>query len=559
MAGTRHPDHEARPAAAAVGQSLSRRNLFRLAVAGAGTAVASGALGRFQALAAYGAVPGLAGKSAVVVGSGFGGAVAALRLGQAGVRTTVLERGRRWDVDDAGTTFCTINRPDRRSAWFSPHPHIGIAPGLINIDRWAGIIDRRHGNGIDVVSGVGVGGGSLVFGAIMPQPRRQDFVEVFPSGIGYDEMDTVYWPRVRAMLGCTPMPADILAHDQYRGARAWLRYIEEFGKPYTMIDCCVDWDVIRDELAGRRVASHSVGEGPYGNNSGSKNSVDRNYLPQAVATGNVAVLPLHQVLEIHEVPGQAKFEVRCQQIDETGSVLARKTFVCDFLFMAAGSLHTSELLVTARAKGWLPALNGETGKGWGNNGDFLVLRANLRRNVGNRQGGPAVAVLNDDGNPFGKAVMGWEAAPLPAILGSTSMAHLVQAMTPARGSVDYRPGTGTAVLNWPYCVMETSADKAGRDLVTRLWWQTEGRHGYLFSGLPDYDRSVDMGSRATWHPLGGMAMGKACDLDGRAYGYPNLYVVDGALLPGSSANTNPALTIAAVAERCMDRFVAAHA
>jgi cholesterol oxidase len=329
-----------------------------------------------------------------------------------------------------------------------------------------------------------------------------------------------------------------------------------------MVDCCVDWDVIRDELAGRRVASHTVGEGPYGNNSGSKNSVDRNYLPQAVATGNVSVLPLHQVLEIHAVPGQPgqhRFEVRCQQIDEWGTVLARKTFGCDFLFMAAGSLHTTDLLVTAKAKGWLPALPAETGKGWGTNGDFLVLRTTLRQDVGNRQGGPAVALFHDDDNPFGKAVMGWEAAPFPAIVGSTSMTHLVQAMDPARGSVDYDAGTGTAVINWPYGVMETRADKAGRDLATRLWWRTEGRYGFLFNGLPVYDRGSDLGSRSTWHPLGGMVMGRACDLDGRVHGYPNLYVVDGALLPGSSANTNPALTIAAIAERCLDRFVASWA
>jgi cholesterol oxidase len=59
----------------------------------------------------------------------------------------------------------------------------------------------------------------------------------------------------------------------------------------------------------------------------------------------------------------------------------------------------------------------------------------------------------------------------------------------------------------------------------------------------------------TYHPLGGAVLGKACDSFGRVDGYPHLYVVDGALLPGSSGCCNPSLTIAAVAERCIERIL----
>jgi len=539
-------------------QGPTRRDFLRVTALGAGAAVASGALGRFGALAAYGAVPRLAGKTAVVIGSGFAGAVAALRLGQAGVQTTVLERGRRWDVNEAGTTFCTINEPDGRAAWFSDHPYIG-ANKHVTIPRYAGLIDRIPGDGIDAIAGVGVGGGSLVIGTFMPQPRRSGFQSVYPAGIDYDELNEVYWPRARRELGVSTIPDDILAHPQYKGARAWLDYIRQFGKTAERIPFLVDWDVIRDELAGLRPGGHSIGEGPYGSNSGSKNSVDRNYLRRATATGNVTILPLHEVTEVREMADQDRFELRVRQIDDTGTVLATKTVSCDLLFMAAGSVFTTSLLAAAKAKGWLTRLSDQVGKGLGNNGDFLVFRTNLTRDVGNRQGGPGVAQFYDDANPYAETTMAWEAAPWPTWLGNTNMAHLVKSITPARGEIRYDVATGKARIHWPYREMETSADKAGRDLVTRLWWETEGRYGRLFNGLPIYDRGQDLGSRVTWHPLGGMVMGKACDLDGKAYGYQNLYVIDGALLPGSTCNANPSLTITAIAERCLDRFVASYA
>jgi cholesterol oxidase len=536
----------------------TRRELLRVTALGAGAAVASGVLGQERALASYGRVPSLAGKTAVVIGSGFGGAVAAYRLGQAGVRTTVLERGRRWDVDGSGTTFCTISNPDWRCAWFEDHPPLGLDVSR-TIERRAGLIARHRGDGITVLSGAAVGGGSLVIGMFMPQPRRSEWTQVYPADLSFDEMDSVYWPRARQTLGIATIPADVQNDPKYIGTRAWLEYIAEFGKSPVPIPFAVNWNVIRDELAGRAPACHSIGEGPFGSNSGAKNSVDRNYLRWATATGNVTVNPLHEVTEIHEVPGQNLFEVRYRQLNEYGDTLATSTMTCNYLFLAAGSVYSTSLLVTARAKGWLTRLNSAVGQGWGNNGDFLVVRLNIRKKVGFAQGGPGNVKFYDDANPYSTASsMAWEAAPVPSSLGVPAMAHLVTSMSPERGEIRYDATTGTAKVNWPYGPMDTVADKAGRDLVTRLWWETDGKKGYLFNGLPDYDRGTGsgFGSANTWHPLGGMVMGRATDFAGKVLGYRNLYCVDGSLLPGSACLANPSLTITANAERCMDRFVA---
>src|SRR5699024_10274774 len=63
-------------------------------------------------------------RTAVIVGPGFGGCVAALRPGSAGYRTTVLERGRRWDTEGGDDAFPLLMAPDRRVAWFADHPSI---------------------------------------------------------------------------------------------------------------------------------------------------------------------------------------------------------------------------------------------------------------------------------------------------------------------------------------------------------------------------------------------------------------------------------------------------
>lgn len=540
--------------------SISRRQVLRISALGAGAAVAHGILGAEGALAAYGVVPALAGKTAVVIGSGFGGAVAAYRLAQAGVTTTVLERGRRWVVDGSGTTFCTISNPDWRCAWFADHPPLGLDVSA-TIERRAGLIAKHVGDGITVMSGAGVGGGSLIIGMFLPQPRQSDWDRVYPADVPYDEMNRVYWPRARQNLGAGTIPADIEATAGYAGARAWRQYITEFGKTAVPVPFGVDWDVIRDELAGRVTPCHTIGEGPFGSNSGAKNSVDRNYLKWAEATGRVSTLPLHEVTEVREVSGQDRFEVACRQIDEYGTVLATKVFACDYLFLAAGSLGSTSLLLTSRVRGKLPRLvSTQVGKGWANNGDFLTARLNLRKQVGHAQGGPGNIKFYDDANPYAPAAMAWESAPIPSWLTPTT-AHLVTALSAERGEIRYDAASGAGKVYWPYAEMETSSDKAGRDLVTRLWWQTEGRKGYMLNGLPSYDRNTGMGlgSRNTWHPLGGLVMGQATDFGGKVAGYPNLYCVDGALLPGSTCLANPSLTITANAERCMDRFIAEHA
>lgn len=112
---------------------------------------------------------------AVVIGSGFGGSVAALRLGQAAIDTVVLERGRRWPIREDGNTFATFENPDGRAYWLreqTGEAALGMPQLVKPIDRYVGVLEIVEGNGIYIGAGAGVGGGSLVFNALIVKPAR---------------------------------------------------------------------------------------------------------------------------------------------------------------------------------------------------------------------------------------------------------------------------------------------------------------------------------------------------------------------------------------------------
>jgi cholesterol oxidase len=408
-------------------------------------------------------------------------------------------------------------------------------------------------DGITVMAGAGVGGGSLVYSGVLVQPPRELFEQVFPRSIDYREMDRVYYPRVREMLKPAPIPEDLLGTDYYatgrvlreNGVRAGFPPRERsahFGNGTWKMDLSVDWDVIRGEMAGTRVASAITGQQWYGNNSGAKLSLDRNYLPRAEATGRVEIRPLHVVTEVAAVPAGG-YTVACDVIDETGEVARKQRLRCEYLFLAAGSMGTSKMLVRAKGRGTLPGLNEFAGQGWGNNGDIYVMRGNLAEVTNPHLGGPGAgcAVLNYE-NPVAPCIM----MPFPpprlgaAVPGKNAIFSGVVVQTPARGRFAYDAAADSVRLSFP---SDPVSLQAARHLAEHLCKVNGGEVLQLDAGV-------------SAHPLGGACLGQVCDDCGRVEGHPNLYVVDGALMPGSTTCVNPVLTIAAVAERCLDRILA---
>src|SRR6266496_955474 len=97
---------------------------------------------------------------AIVVGSGYGGAVATLRLGEAGFDTLVLERGRRWTIEDptSNATFATFEQPDGRAEWLNPTGQAKTPAYEGNpIEKYTGTLEILEISGSPYLAGAGVG------------------------------------------------------------------------------------------------------------------------------------------------------------------------------------------------------------------------------------------------------------------------------------------------------------------------------------------------------------------------------------------------------------------
>ena len=470
-----------------------------------------------------------AAKSAIVIGSGFAGSVAALRLGQAGIPTIVLERGQQWTVEGPNTFPTTSTLGDKRSAWTVPSAQANPGTGV----PYAGLWETIPGANVNAVCGACVGGGSLVYGGVLIQPPRDTFESVFPY-ISYDDMNSIYYPRVIEKIGAAPIPDDVLESPTYSAHRSFIEDATALDYETWRANTSFDWDIIREEIAGNIPAAASIGEYALGCNSDAKLSTDKNYLKEAIATGFVEVRSLTEVEMISETSPYG-YSVVCRNITPEGELVERYELESRYLFLAAGSMNTSKLLLKSQQSGELRGANNRIGQGWGTNGDELLAQLHPAVSPG-PQGGPACIAATDRTNADYPVT--FMHSPQSA---AAFQLQLAMSVPDELGSLSYNASSDSVDINWNSDVATPSA-LARRDSFQRLVGQNSGAEISFISGT-------------IWHPLGGTPMNDACDELGQLYGYENLFVIDGSLLPGSAATDNPALTIAANAERIMASLV----
>lgn len=317
--------------------------------------------------------------TALVIGTGYGGSVTALRLAQAGVDVHMVEMGMAWDTPGTdGKVFANTTSPDYRSFWLRTRTKQPLSNFLgfpldRDVPRYTGILDAEEMGGIVVYQGRGVGGGSLVNGGMAVTPERSRFPGVLPS-VDADEMYDVYYPRANSTLGVTTIdPAWFETTEAYKYARVGRKHAQRSNFRFMFVPNVYDWDYMKQEAAGAVTKSALAGEILYGNNHGKK-SLPKTYLAQARATGRVTISPLHRVTSV--TPTSGGYTVTIEQLDTSGAVTTTKTVRAQRVFFAAGSVGTSKLLVRLKATGALPGLNNEVGNGWGENGNVMCGRAN---------------------------------------------------------------------------------------------------------------------------------------------------------------------------------------
>ena len=480
-------------------------------------------------------------RRVVVIGTGFGGSVTALRLTQHGVDVTLIERGKRWASGEPNT-FPTMFEPDQRVSWLSTQNT--AAGNLIPSLPWqpyTGLLERISGSGMDVVCAAAVGGGSLPYHGMSVQPRGDLFDRVMPSVLDYEEFDQRWYPIVRQMIGASPIPDDVLASPEYLSSRRFAEFVHVAGLPDAHgVPMPIDWDVVRREIRGEIPRSISTGDVIYGVNGPGKRSLDTNYLPAAEGTGRVELLPLHRVERIQR-NAAGNWVVSCDRLDTDGVVHEQVEFTSDALFLCAGSPNTTKLLVNSAGRGDIPDLPDDVGSWWSTNGDLITTQI-LSTPMGSFQGGPANMASLDWDNPGGPLTIIFAGIPLPF---EANVMETIGIFIPdGHGQFTYDAASDQARLVFPASAHGPAMADARRR-VSAL--------GKSAGSIAEIDMTA--ADPCTFHPLGGAVIDKVCDGFGRVFDQRGLYVNDGALIPGSTACANPSLTIAALAERNIDEII----
>ncbi len=509
---------------------------------------------------------------AVVVGSGFGGAIAAARLSAAGRRVLVLERGRRYRGDDFPRD---VKRVDEV---FWEQPGRGKRRGLYDV---------RAFDGIGAVVAAGVGGGSLIYANIHIRPDASVFDDPrWPAPFTRAFLDR-YYDRVASRLQVAPLPDAIRVakRDRYREAAAAL------GRPIFDPDQAVRWNGPAD---GDRGPCQLVAECEFGCRHGAKNTLDLTYLADAEQHG-AEIRPNVWVTHIAPEPGGGYRIYFLDAVSGDGGSVTGTHAV-----LSAGTLGTNEILFRSRdgAK-TLPNVSRRLGHGYSGNGDFLGSIQNSRWDLEPWHGPdvtsvmkffdtrpgftmaaptfnqPVMRVLASLGQPEGAALRllapAWRALPDGMVVAFRT--GLLSRPLPIPGPHAGDPSRMTNLfaigqdnangvlgfsddrldLDWAYAdenqALIGRMEQAMRDVA--------GVYGGTFAPLASWTAFRRI---LTVHSLGGCHLANdpstgVVSTEGEVFGHPGLFVADGSVIP-TSIGFHPCMTIAAVAERIAEAIAA---
>lgn len=495
-------------------------------------------------------------KENIIIGSGYGGAVAALRLTQAGHKVTLLEMGVDYEKRKEFTPFSNLISPKNNSTWLKKKT---IAPmmNMVHFNKkFTGVLDRMDFENIKIYAGRGVGGGSLVNGGMAVQPRKDFFQEILPN-LDVDKFWNVWFPIAKKELQVNEIPQDYLnSSEYYKFARVGLDEAKNAGFKTFLVPNVYSFDYMQKEELGIVPKSALAKEVIYGNNYG-KQSLEKTYLKKALDTGLLTILDLHQVDYFEET--RRGYKLHISELDTEGNVIKNKTMHCKKLFLNAGSIGTTKLLLASQYHAKLHKLDKSLGEHWGNNGNIMTGR-NMVNTAFNRVKGEldttyglgtglkqsTIPVAGVDNWEDPEHTFFAEISPLPMGMEVYTALYLLINKVPNLGKITYDSNKKDIAILWDESHYQHTVKNANYFVKTM-----NNANGGTPAGLL---WNTGYGPEICYHPLGGAVLGKTTDNYGRVKGYENLYIMDGSLIPGA-IGVNPFLTITAIAEHCIHEIV----
>jgi cholesterol oxidase len=477
----------------------------------------------------------------IIIGSGYGGAVAALRLCEAGKKVLILEMGLNWQK--SGLPYSNLLKPGKSAAWLKKKT---IAPfmNLFSLTPFTGALDRLDFENINIWVGRGVGGGSIVNGGMAVTPKESYFKEVFPQ-LNAEKFYDFYFPLARKELKVNVIDEQFLKDcPYYKFTRVGEEEAHKAGFKTVRVPNVYDFKYMEKEFKNEVPRSALNTEVIYGNNHG-KNSLDKTYLKKALDTGNLEILDLHYVDSI-QLNTDKSYTLHVQNINTSGGLEAEKIFHCQKLIVSAGTMGTLKLLMRSNEINKLP-LGKNIGENWGNNGNFMTGRNWVRPlsgGTGVQQSTIPVGGVDNWDDPEHSFFT--EIAPLPMGMDVATALYLLINRVDKKGKVSYDSKTQQLVLDWDSTNTEKMRENA--DYFIKKMNKVNGgtRSHFLFKN--------GFGPNICYHPLGGCVLGEATNSYGKLNDHENLFVLDGSLIPGT-IGVNPFVTIVAIAEYCIENLI----
>jgi cholesterol oxidase len=514
----------------------------------------------------------------VIVGSGFGGSVSGLRLAEKGYRVLMLEKGRRFAPGD----FPRSNWDLKRWLW---EPRFNLR----------GPFRMSFLPHITVMSGVGVGGGSLVYANTLPIPREDFFRADSWGHLGdWSRELAPHYLTARRMLGAEPCRYDT-EPDRVLKRIAERRGLE-FERPHVSVFQGPPGVTVPDPYFGGRGPTRTgciaCGGCLLGCRHGAKNTLDKNYLYLAEGLG-LQIRPDTEVTSIRPLPAD---EGPGYRIESVVRGRQRMVFRARRVVLAGGVMGTVDLLLRLKEDPEaLPNLSPRLGHYVRTNSEALIGVTSKRPDHDVTRGIAITSIVHTDphshlepcryppGSSFFRLLVG------PHIAGGTLPQRLAQALSAfASRPTDYLRATFASRWSRRSTVLLYMRTLEGHLRMERgRSWATGFRTGLTTSvaegpapaaSIPAaselaqaYSDEVDgvvqsmltetlLGIPSTAHILGGCCMGETrdegvIDAGHQVFGYEGLYVVDGSAV-SANPGVNPSLTICALAELAMSRLEA---